>query len=267
GFEIDGEHNFLGQDPLLGPRTFDGSSFTPLVPQPGSPAIDAGDPYFDPNDPDGDPSTDDAVEFDHRGAPYARVAGGRLDLGAFERQQAGGSQRADFDESGKTDGGDLLVWQRGFGVAHDARPIDGDATGDGDVDQRDLEVWEATFGDAASLGEAATARSSQATAASVPAIRVDGAASLGRTGRPLFAPAPRSGLELAERVSPPTVAEPPGAASLVEHAAHEETSRQIAEQRGADRSLIAAAGSDVADENFEALEAALWEFALERAWR
>jgi hypothetical protein len=43
----------------------------------GSPAINAGDPNFAP-----------PPEFDQRGAPFVRVYGGRIDIGAFEVQTA-----------------------------------------------------------------------------------------------------------------------------------------------------------------------------------
>jgi hypothetical protein len=42
----------------------------------GSPAIDAGDPSVEV----------DPEEFDQRGEGFARVAGGRVDIGAFEVQ-------------------------------------------------------------------------------------------------------------------------------------------------------------------------------------
>ena len=42
---------------------------------PGSPGIDAGDPLFVP-----------PPEFDQRGAPFARVVGAAIDIGAFEAQ-------------------------------------------------------------------------------------------------------------------------------------------------------------------------------------
>ncbi|QEG34713.1 LVIVD repeat protein [Bythopirellula goksoeyrii] len=48
---------------------------------------------------------------------------------------------ADFDEDGKIDGADFLVWQRGFGILMDAILADGDANGDGRVDALDLSVW------------------------------------------------------------------------------------------------------------------------------
>ena len=45
---------------------------------PGSPAFNAGDPLFDPN------ATDPPTLYDQRGVGYARVFGGRLDIGAVE---------------------------------------------------------------------------------------------------------------------------------------------------------------------------------------
>lgn len=63
-------------DPLLGPLAdYGGPTLTHRL-LPGSPAIDAGDPaiLFDP------------AEFDQRGAPFSRVAGGRIDIGAYESQ-------------------------------------------------------------------------------------------------------------------------------------------------------------------------------------
>jgi CSLREA domain-containing protein len=78
--------SIIGGSIGLGPLADNGGpTFTHAL-LPGSPAIDVGDPNFDPADPDGDPLTDDAVPYDQRGAPFVRVAGGRIDIGAYERQ-------------------------------------------------------------------------------------------------------------------------------------------------------------------------------------
>jgi CSLREA domain-containing protein len=78
--------SMIGGSIGLGPLADNGGpTFTHAL-LPGSPAIDVGDPNFDPADPDGDPLTDDAVPYDQRGAPFVRVAGGRIDIGAYERQ-------------------------------------------------------------------------------------------------------------------------------------------------------------------------------------
>jgi hypothetical protein len=46
----------------------------------GSAAFDKGDPAFDPN------AFTPPLAFDQRGTGFARVSGGRIDVGAFERQ-------------------------------------------------------------------------------------------------------------------------------------------------------------------------------------
>jgi len=66
--------NIVTDNPGLGPLQFNGGLTRTHRPQTGSPAIDAGDPsiMFDPS------------EFDQRGAPFDRVVGGRIDIGAVE---------------------------------------------------------------------------------------------------------------------------------------------------------------------------------------
>lgn len=76
--------NIVGVDPKLGPLADNGGPTQTMALLPGSPAIDAGNPAFDPNDPDGDPTTNDALSHDQRGAPFARVVGARVDIGAYE---------------------------------------------------------------------------------------------------------------------------------------------------------------------------------------
>jgi predicted outer membrane repeat protein len=106
---------------------------------PGSPAIDAGDPTLVPGE-------GETPEFDQRGAPYARLAGQRVDIGAIERQEVGTALGADFNFNGVVDGGDFLAWQRGFGSSTGSFSA-GDATEDGVVDGEDLDVWQGRFGD------------------------------------------------------------------------------------------------------------------------
>lgn len=48
---------------------------------------------------------------------------------------------SDFDQDGDTDGNDYLIWQRGFGIQGTATLADGDGNGDGNVDEKDLEIW------------------------------------------------------------------------------------------------------------------------------
>lgn len=56
----------------------------------------------------------------------------------------GPSFSADFNSDTMTDGQDFLIWQRGFGTP-DAQFADGDATGDGIVDEADLAIWQGHY--------------------------------------------------------------------------------------------------------------------------
>jgi predicted outer membrane repeat protein len=103
-----------------------------------SPAIDAGDPQLQQGMPA-------LPEFDHRGAPLARVVGQQIDVGAFELQPSAGAFDGDFDNDGDTDGSDFLTWQQNFGSIALPTKADGDATGNGAVDDNDLAVWDATY--------------------------------------------------------------------------------------------------------------------------
>ena len=65
----------INTNPMLGPLQDNGGPTFTHAPLQGSPAIDAGDPNFT-TPPD----------YDQRGPGYARVAHGRIDIGAFEVQ-------------------------------------------------------------------------------------------------------------------------------------------------------------------------------------
>ncbi len=133
---------------FLGPLADNGGlTFTHAL-LPGSPAINAGDPDFQ----QGDPSL---PEFDQRGAPFARVVGRRIDIGAFESQPDVGTFDGDFDADGDVDGSDFLNWQRNFGRIALPTQADGDASGNGIVDGNDLAVWQATYGEALSAASLA----------------------------------------------------------------------------------------------------------------
>jgi predicted outer membrane repeat protein len=72
-----GAHNIVTNDPMLAALADNGGPTETHALLPGSPAIDAGDPGFVP-----------PPEFDQRGAPFARVVGAAIDIGAFEVQAA-----------------------------------------------------------------------------------------------------------------------------------------------------------------------------------
>jgi CSLREA domain-containing protein len=149
-------------DPLLAPLADNGGPTLTHALLPGSPAVGAGDPSFTPGQ-------GGAPEFDQRGAPFTRLAGGRIDIGAFELQSPSGALQADFDLDGDADGNDFLQWQRNLGKTAGATVRHGDATADGDVDAQDLAVWRARFSGA---GAAASDVASTARAAYPPPARV-----------------------------------------------------------------------------------------------
>jgi hypothetical protein len=156
-------------DPLLGPLQDNGGPTLTHALLPGSPAINVGDPGFTP-----------PPDFDQRGAPYSRIAGGRIDIGAFEVQTAS-APSADFDNDGFITGIDFLFWQRGFGTtAPDAEKADGDADNDLDSDASDFSLWESQFGTAAPLVATATATDP------AESVTVESSPSNSPTGRDLF---------------------------------------------------------------------------------
>ncbi len=132
-FDAAGDQVIGIADPLLGQLADNGGPTRTQRLLPGSPAVGAGDPNFD-----------GPTQFDQRGAPFRRVAGAQMDIGAFEAQPTPVS--ADFDQDGLVDGSDFLRWQRGYGTTTSANFVDGDATLDGAVDANDLSVWQTTYG-------------------------------------------------------------------------------------------------------------------------
>jgi CSLREA domain-containing protein len=145
-------------DPLLGPLADNGGPVLPggaklltHAPLPGSPVIDAGDPALVPG-------AGGVPEFDQRGAPYSRLTGSRVDMGAVELQASGGALSGDFNLDGRVDGSDFLAWQRGLGRTGVVTIRHGDATADGDVDANDLAVWKARAWEAVSYEPSAVSQ-------------------------------------------------------------------------------------------------------------
>jgi CSLREA domain-containing protein len=145
-------------DPLLGPLADNGGPVLPggaklltHAPLPGSPVIDAGDPALVPG-------AGGVPEFDQRGAPYSRLTGSRVDMGAVELQASGGALSGDFNLDRRVDGSDFLAWQRGLGRTGVVTIRHGDATADGDVDANDLAVWKARAWEAVSYEPSAVSQ-------------------------------------------------------------------------------------------------------------
>jgi hypothetical protein len=77
---------------------------------------------------------------------------------------------ADFDQSGTTNGRDVMSWLRGYGKSTGATKQDGDADGDQDVDRFDLVLWESTFGLEAPTALPVSAASSYDVGITVPLL-------------------------------------------------------------------------------------------------
>jgi CSLREA domain-containing protein len=136
-FNQPGDHTGVA-NPMLGPLADNGGPTKTHALLSGSPAIDTGDPAAVAD-------TSGVPELDQRGAPFGRLVGERIDIGAVEYQPIAPS--GDFDGDGATDGFDFLTWQRGFGLlAPVGDHASGDADYDHDVDGADLGVWRSAVG-------------------------------------------------------------------------------------------------------------------------
>jgi hypothetical protein len=104
----------------------------------GSPAVDAGDPAAVAG-------MGGVPEADQRGIGFTRVAGGRIDIGAFESQVIVPTLAGDYNRNGAVDAADYVVWRKALGST--VPPFTGaDGDGSGIIDQADLAVWRANFG-------------------------------------------------------------------------------------------------------------------------
>jgi hypothetical protein len=100
---------------------------------PSSPAINAGDPAAAAG-------LNGIPVYDQRGAHYARVYGGRIDIGAFELQPD--PLPGDYNYDNDVNVADYVVWRKFLGTTSDM--ADGDNSGV--VDQIDGDIWTTNFG-------------------------------------------------------------------------------------------------------------------------
>jgi len=137
-------------DPMLAPLADNGGPTQTHALLAGSPAIDAGDPGFTP-----------PPDFDQRNAPFARLFGGRVDIGSYERQTG------DMDFDGDVDHDDVDALVLGltdvdaYEVLYRAPPnSNGDIDGDGDLDFDDISGFAELLGGDPRTGTSATVDSS-----------------------------------------------------------------------------------------------------------
>jgi hypothetical protein len=128
-------------DPLLGPLADNGGPTMTHALLAGSPAIDMGDPSAVGG-------VGDVPLFDQRGAPFPRVGGGRIDMGAFEVQTLG-----DMDFDGDLDFDDLDDFVLGLMDALRYEALHGIAAStNGDMDGNSLFDFDDISGFADRLG-------------------------------------------------------------------------------------------------------------------
>jgi parallel beta-helix repeat protein len=164
----DANGNLVGSSPLtngrieprLGPLADNGGPTLTHALMPDSPAINAGDPAAMAG-------VGGVPLHDQRGAPFTRVYGGRIDMGAFESQPTD-RVLGDFNRDGVVDAGDYVVWRRTTGSAV-APGTAADGNGDGLVNQTDFLLWKSNFGSVFAPPAAATIASHENAVAAVVA--------------------------------------------------------------------------------------------------
>jgi hypothetical protein len=124
----------LNIDPQLAPLAHHGGKTLTHALAPNSPALNAGDPAAIAG-------IDDVPLHDQRSAPFMRVYGGRIDIGAFEAQP--NPLAGDYNFDTVVDTADYVLWRHTRGLTNDLRT---DGNGDGVVDDADRLVWRANFG-------------------------------------------------------------------------------------------------------------------------
>jgi len=133
-------------NPMLGPLANNGGPTKTHEVLAGSPAIDAGDPAAIAGDA-GVPLSD------QRGGAYVRVydgggaPGGRIDIGAFERQTLPlpVAVYGDYTHDGLVNAADYVLWRKVQGTAVTAYD-NADGSGDGTVGAEDYTVWRTHYG-------------------------------------------------------------------------------------------------------------------------
>ena len=146
-------------DPLLGPLADNGGFTLPYGSHILTQALLSGSPAINTGDLNATAGENGVPEFDERGAPFGRVFGGRIDIGAVESQP--NLLPGDYNFDGVVDAADYTVWRDTIRSPFDfpTKPLDLRADGDGSgvVDQADYDIWKAHFGNVAGSGSGAAA--------------------------------------------------------------------------------------------------------------
>ncbi len=109
-------------DPLLGPLADNGGPTMTHALLPGSPAINAGDPAAVAG-------IGGVPVHDQRGAPFTRLYGGRIDIGAVESIPVG-VLPGDYNDDGVVGAADYSVWRNNLGAIPLPGPL---PEGEGDI--------------------------------------------------------------------------------------------------------------------------------------
>lgn len=140
---------FLNVSALLGPLADNGGPTKTHSLLPGSPAINAGDPtYAGP------------ISTDQRGIQFARVASGRIDMGAFEVQPM--PLEGDYDRNGFVQQSDHTFWVQHFGQSTGIS-LQADGNSNGIVDAADYSIWRDAFAASSAASVAAGAFTTSAS--------------------------------------------------------------------------------------------------------
>ncbi len=140
-------------NPMLGPLADNGGPTLTHALLVGSPAIDAGDPAAMAG-------VGGVPMYDQRGAPFERVLGARIDIGAFEADPLPPpALPGDYNQNGKVDAADYVLWRKTLNQFV-AQYSGADGSGDGIIGQEDYGVWTANFGQTLGAGSEAGGESS-----------------------------------------------------------------------------------------------------------
>jgi hypothetical protein len=126
-------------DPMLGALADNGGPTMTHALLPGSVAINSGDSTAMAG-------AGGVPMFDQRGAAWARVIGGTIDIGAVEFQPLPPAFFGDYNLDGFVDAADFIVWRSTFGMVGVTPYSGADGDGDGTIDDGDRLVWRSNFG-------------------------------------------------------------------------------------------------------------------------